>query len=180
MYGILFIRKDDCVMITLKNSLNEASGARKIPYDLVSSLAILRDYAVIEDSDYVNEEHKLLVDIADSLFNVGASVANNFKDEYKEVYDKYGKSYFNKVLKDMRALDSQIGSGNVNDLIDEINDKLAAFGEIDESYMISEQDVEIEVKHEGILEVPEGKNVDDLPISHFEKIKKKKGLFLKM
>lgn len=36
--------------------------------------------------------------------------------------------------------------------------------------------VEIEVKHEGILEVPEGKNVDDLPISHFEKLAKKKGL----
>lgn len=39
-----------------------------------------------------------------------------------------------------------------------------------------EQDVEIEVKHEGILEVPEGKNVDDLPMSHFEKLAKKKGL----
>lgn len=41
---------------------------------------------------------------------------------------------------------------------------------------LHEQDVEIEVKHEGILEVPEGKNVDDLPISHFEKLAKKKGL----
>ena len=46
-----------------------------------------------------------------------------------------------------------------------------------ESYKrLHEQDVEIEVKHEGILEVPEGKNVDDLPISHFEKLAKKKGL----
>lgn len=41
---------------------------------------------------------------------------------------------------------------------------------------LHEQDVEIEVKHEGILEVPEGKNVDDLPFSHFEKLAKKKGL----
>lgn len=41
---------------------------------------------------------------------------------------------------------------------------------------LKEQDVEIEVKHEGVLEVPEGKNVDDLPISHFEKLVKKKGL----
>ena len=39
-----------------------------------------------------------------------------------------------------------------------------------------EQDAEIEVKHEGILEVPDGKNVDDLPMSHFEKLAKKKGL----
>lgn len=36
--------------------------------------------------------------------------------------------------------------------------------------------VEIEVKHEGILEVPEGKTVDQLPMSHFEKLAKKKGL----
>lgn len=43
-------------------------------------------------------------------------------------------------------------------------------------YRLHEQDVEIEVKHEGILEVPEGKNVDDLPFSHFEKLAKKKGL----
>lgn len=42
--------------------------------------------------------------------------------------------------------------------------------------LIMEQDVEIEVEHEGILEVPEGKKVDELPLSHFEKLAKKKGL----
>ena len=47
---------------------------------------------------------------------------------------------------------------------------------IESKSKLKEQDVEIEVKHEGILEVPEGKNVDDLPISHFEKLAKKKGL----
>lgn len=41
---------------------------------------------------------------------------------------------------------------------------------------LREQDVEIEVKHAGILEVPEGKNVDDLPVSHFVNLAKKKGL----
>jgi len=41
---------------------------------------------------------------------------------------------------------------------------------------LREQDVEIEVKHEGILEVPEGKNVEDLPIKHFVDLAKKKGL----
>ena len=45
-----------------------------------------------------------------------------------------------------------------------------------ESYTrLHEQDVEIEVKHEGILEVPEGKNVEDLPIKHFVDLAKKKG-----
>ena len=34
----------------------------------------------------------------------------------------------------------------------------------------------IEVKHEGILEVPEGKNVADLPLSHFVDLANKKGL----
>ena len=41
---------------------------------------------------------------------------------------------------------------------------------------LHEQDVEIEVKNKGILEVPEDKNVDDLPMSHFEKLVKKHGL----
>ena len=46
-----------------------------------------------------------------------------------------------------------------------------------ESYgSLNEEDAQIEVKHEGILEVPEGKNVDDLPFSHFEKLANKKGL----
>lgn len=41
---------------------------------------------------------------------------------------------------------------------------------------ISEQTIDINVKHPGILEVPDGKNVDDLPMSHFEKLVKKNGL----
>lgn len=41
---------------------------------------------------------------------------------------------------------------------------------------LHEQDVEIEVKNKGILEVPKDKNVDDLPMSHFEKLVKKHGL----
>lgn len=44
------------------------------------------------------------------------------------------------------------------------------------SNCLYEQDVEIEVKNKGILEVPEDKNVDDLPMSHFEKLVKKHGL----
>lgn len=38
------------------------------------------------------------------------------------------------------------------------------------------EDVEIEVKNKGVLEVPEGKTVDQLPMSHFEKLAKEKGL----
>jgi hypothetical protein len=38
------------------------------------------------------------------------------------------------------------------------------------------QDVEIEVRNKGVLEVPEGKSVDELPIKHFVAIADKKGL----
>lgn len=41
---------------------------------------------------------------------------------------------------------------------------------------LTEKDTEIEVKNPGILEVPEGKKVDELPQSHFEKLAKNKGL----
>ena len=41
---------------------------------------------------------------------------------------------------------------------------------------INEQNVEIEVKNPGVLEVPEGKNVEDLPIKHFVAIADRKGL----
>ena len=41
---------------------------------------------------------------------------------------------------------------------------------------LTEKDTEIEVKNPGILEVPEGKKVNELPQSHFEKLAKNKGL----
>lgn len=43
-------------------------------------------------------------------------------------------------------------------------------------FIYEDSDTKIEVKHEGILEVPEGKKVSDLPMSHFEKLVKKNGL----
>ena len=36
-------------------------------------------------------------------------------------------------------------------------------------------EVDIEVKHSGLLEVPNGKEVDQLPQSHFQKLIDKKG-----
>ncbi len=45
-----------------------------------------------------------------------------------------------------------------------------------ESVTIKEQSANIEVENPGILEVPEGKNVEDLPIKHFVALADKKGL----
>ena len=65
-----------------------------------------------------------------------------------------------------------VSSKKVSDFINNHID-----GIVEESYKkLKEQNVDIEVKHEGILEVPEGKNVDDLPLSHFVNLANKKGL----
>lgn len=47
----------------------------------------------------------------------------------------------------------------------------------DKTYLnlLKEQQVKIPVEHPGMLEVPEGKNVEDLPQSHFKDLIKKKG-----
>lgn len=61
------------------------------------------------------------------------------------------------------------------DYIDSLSEDRVKSKQIYKS-VLREKDVDIDVKHEGILEVPDGKNVDDLPMSHFEKLAKKKGL----
>lgn len=78
-----------------------------IPYQLVSMAAIMRDFS--DDISFVNDEHEKLVDIADYLYNVGGPV-DQLQDAYKKLYDKYGKDFFDKVLDDMSAIDSQITS----------------------------------------------------------------------
>ena len=98
-----------------------ASSGGKIPYQLVSMAVNLRDYT---DPGYKNDEHEKLVDIADSLYNVGIS-PDSFYDEYKQLYDRYGKEYFDKVLKDAQAIDSQLTDDDkVNELYAEYVDKL--------------------------------------------------------
>ena len=108
----------------------KASKGNKIPYELVSMLVILRDWADVSDA-YINDEHKLLVDIADGLYNLPGfaynSAVDSLQKDYKEIYEKYGKQYFNKVLKDASAIDSQVNRNNVQDLVDEYNEKGLAF-----------------------------------------------------
>ena len=104
----------------------KASTSGNIPYDLVSMLVALRDYISIDDTDYINDEHRMLVDVADSLYNAGITVAE-MSPEYQAVYNKYGKDFFDLVLEDVAALDSQLTSNNVNDLIADYNDREATF-----------------------------------------------------
>lgn len=81
-----------------------------IEYQLVSEGAILRDYI---EPEYVSEEHKRLVDIADSLYNMNIPVSewgDNPEYDYKKLYAEQGEEYWALVLKDMSAIDSQLTS----------------------------------------------------------------------
>lgn len=85
-----------------------------IKYDLVSVAVVLRDYAT---PNYVNKEHKMLVDIADTLWNAGVR-AEDLKPEYKRLHDKYSAKWWELVFKDIGAIESQI-DGHKQDLIDD-------------------------------------------------------------
>lgn len=81
-----------------------------IDYTWVSMGAMLRDWY---DVKYANKEHQMLCDMADYFY--GATISRdpekesvNLLPEYKALYDQYGAEYFDKVLDDMSAIDSQV------------------------------------------------------------------------
>ena len=94
------------------------------PYQLVSMATILRDYLAPEDQDYRDDEHEKLSDIADSLY-AAVVTPDQFTDEYKSLYEKYGTEYWDKVLEDMSAIDSQLTSDiKVEELYADYEDRL--------------------------------------------------------
>lgn len=87
-------------------------------YQAISFATVLRDYT---DVKYMNEEHRQLVDLADSIFNTGMTPESNpewYLPEYRELYNRYDKKFWDKVLQDVRAIDSQVDRYNVDDLED--------------------------------------------------------------
>ena len=90
-----------------------------IKYQLVSEAVALRDYTT---PTYLNEEHKRLVDIADCLYNANIPISewnDSPEYDYKALYARYGDEYWNKVLKDISALDSQLTGNNAGELAEE-------------------------------------------------------------
>lgn len=108
-----------------KYSVKE-SVSSEIPYDLVSMLVVIRDFRDT-DSAYVSDEHKKLVDIADAIYNNGSGIINYMDDDYKALYNKYGKKYFDLVIDDAEALDSQVSPSNINDLLDDYSKRANSF-----------------------------------------------------
>lgn len=88
----------------------------RIPYDAVSVATMLRDYITPE---YASDEHEKLCDLADNIYHTGMTPKSNpewYRPEYKALYQEYGEEYWQKVLKDMGAIDSQLDTYNAGDL----------------------------------------------------------------
>lgn len=90
-----------------------------IDYTAVSMAVILRDMITPK---YMNDEHQKLTDIADALYNAGLT-AEYLKPEYKDLYDRYGLEFWQKVIDDAAAIDSQL-DGHEQELIDDYNDMI--------------------------------------------------------
>lgn len=104
----------------------------KIPYQLVSMAAMLRDFFALNSDDYLNKEHQMLTDIADYLYNSADGAfsdhpEDNLLPEFKVIFDNYGADYFKQVTDDMYAIDSQVTStAKEDELYDDYQDRLAA------------------------------------------------------
>jgi len=94
-------------------------------YTAVSMGAILRDYI---EPKYLNDKHKMMCDIADTLYNNGQCMVELLKPEYKKLYDEYGREFWATVLQDMEGIDSQLEHWNVKDLVADYNDMLVEHG----------------------------------------------------
>jgi hypothetical protein len=76
-----------------------------IDYKWVSMAAELRDY---EDINYINKEHKMLVDIAHAFWNEDLCY-EDLDDEHKCLYDIYGQEpFFAQVFNDMDDIDHKL------------------------------------------------------------------------
>jgi hypothetical protein len=73
-------------------------------YQLVSVATVLRDYIEVE---YKSQLQKDLVDIADSLYNAGLSVAD-FSSDYQVKYYEQTPEFWANTLADIKAIKSQL------------------------------------------------------------------------
>ena len=105
----------------IASNVVKCATSQDIPYQLVSMAAIIRDF---DDPKYKSKMHRDLTDIADSIYNVGIS-PDQMKDTYKKLYYQYDKEYWDKVLHDMSAIDSQLTSqAKEEELLADYNDRI--------------------------------------------------------
>lgn len=109
-------------------------------------------------------------DNIEKCFNILVNVKGYSKEEAQDIIDHMLADY----KYDSNSNDSLLRRVNLVLSKDEYEKE---FGITERFTRLKEKETpNIEVKNKGVLEVPEGKNVDDLPLSHFVKLANKKGL----
>ena len=96
------------------------NSSRHLPYQAISIPVILRDWDDLADNEYYSPTHKKLVDIGDTLYNMGMEMVDHLKPEFKKLYDEYGEAFWKEVIKDAAAIDSQMSEDKVKDLKEEL------------------------------------------------------------
>ena len=145
---------EDIVMYVNHKKIYEGSI-----YDLFYALwHWLEDYATDRDRrgfiDWCNSFGDPFFDDWYGNFPSDKELADVVSDELQYRYEEYPDDFY------------EDGSGYVD---------MEVFPKSEEITSSVMSAANIEPKNEGILEVPEGKNVDDLPVSHFKKLIDKKG-----
>jgi hypothetical protein len=80
---------------------------------------VLRDYVDVKnDVGFKDQAHEMLVDIADTLNSTNVKVADMLP-EYQTAYNAQTPEFWELVLKDIDALNTQVDSHNVHDLLDD-------------------------------------------------------------
>lgn len=95
------------------NTLTGGQKSNQVDPEMVAMSTMLRDHTDM-DGRYVNDEHKMLADIADTLYNANIS-PERLLPEYKALYDKYGPEYFNNILTRMGEIDDSTYREPTND-----------------------------------------------------------------
>ena len=90
-----------------------------ISYQAVAEAVILRDTT---EPEYINQEHKMLVDIADAFYNADLE-EQHLKPEYKKLFNEYSKDFWEKVFTDIQAIESQL-DGHENELIEDYKEMI--------------------------------------------------------
>ena len=124
-------------------------------------------------------------DIYDSIYKYVEEYAPDIIWEYRKKSNDVYMEYHDDIIDIFHELlandfvnneyDEESGFNSFGDNVDGL-EWFIKDEEVTESLTIKEQSANIEVENPGILEVPEGKNVEDLPIKHFVALADKKGL----
>lgn len=86
----------------------------------ISLLVVLDDWIDISNIDtiYINEVHRTLIEISVLLYHMNLHLSLlNMNYNYKIIYHKYGKSYFDLILKLAADIDNKTDGGDIEKLI---------------------------------------------------------------